>query len=123
MRLSITQNFKHGEVWLANLNPNNGAEPGKTCPVFILQNQALLDAKHPTTLVIPLTTQLIDDVSPLRIRVRATHKLKKDSDLLIDQLRAIDNHRLTKGPLLQCGPRILSQIYDAVSEVLGYPRD
>ena len=55
-----------GEIWLANLNPGRGTEPGKIRPVLILQNQALLDAEHPSTLIIPLTTNLIDDAEPLR---------------------------------------------------------
>ncbi len=36
-----------GEVWLANLNPTRGTEPGKTRPVLIVQAQALLDANIP----------------------------------------------------------------------------
>lgn len=90
---------KRGEVWLADLNPRRGTEPGKTRPVLIVQAQALLDAEHPFTLIIPLTTQLIDEAEPLRLRVQAQGKLRKDSDLLVDQLRAIDNQRLIKGPL------------------------
>src|SRR5579875_3224652 len=62
---------ERGEVWLANLNPRRGTEPGKTLPVLIVQAQALLDAGHPSTLIIPLTTNLIDDAEPLRIRVPA----------------------------------------------------
>ena len=32
-----------GQVWLADLNPPRGTEPGKTRPVLIVQAQALLD--------------------------------------------------------------------------------
>ncbi|MDE2140360.1 MAG: type II toxin-antitoxin system PemK/MazF family toxin, partial [Gammaproteobacteria bacterium] len=41
---------KRGSVWLANLNPGHGTEPGKIRPVLIVQSQALLDAEHPSTL-------------------------------------------------------------------------
>ena len=61
--------LSRGEVWLASLDPRRGTEPGKTRPVLVVQAQALLDASHPSTLVIPLTTSLIDDAEPLRIRV------------------------------------------------------
>jgi hypothetical protein len=44
-------------------------EPGKTRPMLIVQTQALLDAQHPSTLVIPLTAVRIDRAEPLRIRV------------------------------------------------------
>ena len=57
---------KRGEIWLANLNPRRGTEPGKTRPVLIVQAQSLLDAVHPSTLVIPLTTN--DDVFFWRCR-------------------------------------------------------
>src|SRR5260370_10236406 len=90
---------ERGEVWLANLNPRRGTEPGKTRPVLIVQAQALIDAGHPSTLIIPLTTNLIDDAEPLRIRVHAQSSLRRDSDLIVDQLRAIDNRVLVKGPL------------------------
>ena len=55
-RWNMTPAIKHGTIWLANLNPQKGTEPGKTRPVLILQDQALLDAGHPSTIIIPLTT-------------------------------------------------------------------
>ncbi len=110
---------KHGEIWLANLNPGKGTEPGKIRPVLILQNQALLDAEHPSTLVIPLTTNLVEEAEPLRIRITADGKLNKDSDLLMDQLRAIDNKRLIEGPLLLLDETTMSRVYSAVVEVIG----
>jgi mRNA interferase MazF len=115
----MTRQFKHGEIWLANLNPGRGTEPGKVRPVLLLQNQALLDVKHPSSLIIPLTTNLVDDAEPLRLRVKAQGGLDKDSDLLIDQLRAIDNKRLIDGPLLQLDSVSLLRVYQAVTEVLG----
>ena len=71
---------ERGEIWLASLDPQRGGEPGKTRPVLLLQSQALLDAGHPSTLVVPLTTRLVDDAEPLRIRVRASGRLSRDSD-------------------------------------------
>lgn len=109
----------HGEVWLANLNPGRGTEPGKIRPVLIMQNQALIDADHPSTLIIPLTTNLIEEAEPLRLRISAQSGLDKDSDLLVDQLRAIDNKRLIEGPLLRLDDMALGRVYLAVGEVLG----
>lgn len=109
---------RRGEVWLADLNPRRGTEPGKTRPVLVVQAQALLDAEHPSTLVVPLTTRLDDDAEPLRIRVPAGGKLRKESDLLIDQLRAIDNHRLVDGPLTRLSPAQLQKVDQALSEIL-----
>lgn len=115
----MTQKIKQGEVWLANLNPTHGTEPGKCRPVLIVQSQTLLDVGHPSTLIIPLSTKLIDDTEPLRIRIKAQGKLNQDSDLLIDQIRAIDNKRLIEGPLCRCKEKLLQQIYEAIQETMG----
>ncbi|MBI2778922.1 MAG: type II toxin-antitoxin system PemK/MazF family toxin [Gammaproteobacteria bacterium] len=109
---------KRGSVWLANLNPGRGTEPGKIRPVLIVQSQALLDAEHPSTLVVPLTTHLIEDAEPLRLRIAAQSDLDKESDLLLDQLRAIDNKRLIQGPLLQCTSEFMRRVDQALIEVL-----
>lgn len=115
---SSVHRIEHGAIWLANLNPGKGTEPGKTRPVLVVQSQTLLDSGHPSTLVIPLTTKLIDDAEPLRLRVKAFARLKHDSDLLIDQLRAIDNHGLTSGPLGACSPVFMRKVQAAIVELL-----
>ena len=119
----MTQNSKHviqrGEVWLANLNPNKGSEPGKVRPVLVMQHQALLESEHPSTIIVPLTTNLVDEAYPLRIRLKATEKLKENSDILVDQIRAIDNKRIIDGPLMQCGPRFMRHVSTALNEVIG----
>lgn len=111
--------MKRGQVYLANLNPGKGTEPGKTRPVLIVQDQALIDVKHPSTLIIPLTTQLIDNAEPLRVRIAAKERLNKASDLLIDQLRAIDNRRLIEGPLLQCSDEFMRHVEQCMQAVLS----
>jgi mRNA interferase MazF len=108
----------NGEVWLANLNPGKGTEPSKIRPVLIVQGQALLDARHPSTLVVPLTSQLIEHAEPLRIRLLAQNRLTADSDLLIDQLRAIDNRRLIDGPLLCCDGEMMARVYAAIQDIM-----
>lgn len=114
---------ERGEVWIADLNPRSGTEPGKACPVLIVQAQALLDAGHPSTLVTPLTTRLVDEAEPLRIRIPATGGLRQDSDVLIDQLRAIDNLRLVRGPLAQLAGRQMATVGEALLEVLDLAKD
>ncbi len=119
VKLIMIQKLNKGEIWLANLNPTKGTEPGKTRPVLILQDQSLLDVTHPSTLIVPLTTKLIQNTYPLRIRINAQDKLEKNSDLLIDQIRAIDNKRFAQGPLATLTNKQLESIYEAVCEVMG----
>ncbi len=116
----MTRKFNRGEIWLADLNPRSGTEPGKVRPVLVIQNQALLDASHPSTLIIPLTTHLVEDAEPLRLRLIKKGGVERDSDLLIDQICAIDNVRLLRGPLLQCGPRFMHRVMTAVLETMGF---
>jgi mRNA interferase MazF len=118
-RIERDPDANRGEVWLAHLGPRRGTEPGKTRPVLLVQSQALLDAGHPSPLVVPLTTNLIDDAEPLRLRVPAAQHLRRPSDLIIDQLRAIDNRRLVGGPLTRLPRALVARIDDAIREVPG----
>ena len=84
------------EVWLADLNPRMGTEPGKVRPVLVVQTDLLNDL-HPSTLVCPITTQVIPESSVLRINLRkGVAKLMEDCDVMMDQVRAIDNRRLVQ---------------------------
>lgn len=107
-----------GSIWLADLDPRRGTEPGKVRPVLVVQGEALLDAGHPSTLVVPLTTNLIDDAEPLRIRITAFGRLRKDSDLLVDQIRAIDNRRLTGRSLGRVTAAQLHRVRTAIADIL-----
>ena len=88
--------IKKFHIYLADLNPRMGTEPGKIRPVAVVQTD-LLNNKHPSTIVCPLTTNVIYESDVLRVHV--SHKessLKEDSDILVDQIRAIDNRRFKK---------------------------
>ncbi|HMT10442.1 MAG TPA: type II toxin-antitoxin system PemK/MazF family toxin [Ignavibacteria bacterium] len=88
--------LKRFDVWIADLNPPNGSEPGKIRPVVIVQTD-LLNNFHPSTLVCPLTTNVIPGAEILRVNLAKNEGgLKKRSSVLVDQVRAIDNKRLLK---------------------------
>jgi mRNA interferase MazF len=116
----MTKKLNFGEIWLADLKPRNGTELGKVRPVLIIQSQDLLRVNHSSTVVIPMTTQLIEGMSYLRIRVKAQGNLKRDSDLLIDQIRAIDNKRLTDGPLTRCDSEFMKLVHLALLDVIDF---
>ena len=61
--------FRRGGIYLANFNRSKGTEPGKIRPCIVMQSNLLNNAGHPSTTILPLTTQLIDDAAPLRYRV------------------------------------------------------
>lgn len=83
-----------GEIWLVNLNPlKKKNEMGKIRPVLVYQNDELNRSDYPSTIVIPLSTSLVEDAEPIRMRVTKREKLEQDSDIVITQIRAIDNDR------------------------------
>jgi mRNA interferase MazF len=86
--------IKQFDIWLADLNPRFGTEPGKTRPVVIVQTD-LLNNEHPSTVICPITSNVLPDLELLRVHLKKT-QLDKPSDILIDQIRAIDNKRLLK---------------------------
>jgi mRNA interferase MazF len=112
--------FRRGEIYLANFNPSKGTEAGKIRPCLIIQSDLLNDAQHPSTTVLPLTTQLIDDAEPLRYRITARHKLHVDSDVMIDQARTIDNIRITSDSLLALEPAEMREVEEYLTIVLGF---
>lgn len=89
--------IKQFEIWIADLNPQIGTEPGKTRPVVIIQTNLLNKALHPSTIICPLTTNIDVESNILRVHLnKGIANLDQDCDAMIDQIRAIDNKRLIK---------------------------
>lgn len=86
--------IKQFEIRIANLDPRFGTVAGKIRPVLIVQTN-LLNSIHPSTLVCPITTNVKAEAKILRVHLpKGTANVKEDCDVIIDQLRAIDNRRL-----------------------------
>lgn len=85
------------EIWVADLNPQIGTETGKTRPVLVVQTNLLNNISHPSTLVCPLTTNVEKRAEILRVHLKkGMANLNENCDIIIDQLRAIDNQRLIR---------------------------
>lgn len=85
------------EIWLADLNPQIGSEAGKVRPVVIIQTNFLNEIEHPSTIICPITTKVNSESTILRIRIaKGKIGLSENSDIMIDQIRAIDNSRFIK---------------------------
>ena len=83
-------------LYLANLNPQSGTEPGKIRPVVVIQTN-LLNNAHSSTLVCPITTKIVKGSNLLRVHLTQKESgLPHDSDILADQVRALDNRRFIK---------------------------
>jgi mRNA interferase MazF len=85
------------EIWIADLNPQIGTEAGKTRPVLIVQTNLLNKIPHPSTIVCPITTNVQTQSDILRVHLKkGIANLYESCDVMIDQIRAIDNKRLIK---------------------------
>ena len=61
---------------------------------MIIQTDLLNDC-HLSTIICPITTNVNKDIELLRVHLKAG-QLDNLSDILVDQIRAIDNKRLLK---------------------------
>jgi mRNA interferase MazF len=87
---------RHGFLFLADLNPRFGTEPGKVRPVVIVQTDLLNEIDHPSTWVLPCTTRLVGE-NLLRVLLpKGIAGNNEDCEVMIDQSRSIDNRRLAK---------------------------
>jgi mRNA interferase MazF len=87
---------RRGVLYLADLNPREGTEPGKVRPVLVIQTDLLNDVGHPSTWVLPCTTRLTGE-SLLRVELpRGIAGNRVECEVMVDQGRAIDNRRLVR---------------------------
>jgi len=111
--------IRRGSLYLADLNPRRGTEPGKARPVLVVQTDLLNGAGHPSTWVLPCTTRLSGE-NLLRVPLpRGIAGNPKDCEVMIDQSRAIDNRRFVRA--LEPLPRTLLREVEEKLRRLGEP--
>ena len=89
--------IKQYEIWIADLNPQIGTETGKTRPVLVIQTDLLNKLPHPSTIICPITAKVVNDADILRVHLKkGMANMHENCDIMIDQIRAIDNTRLIK---------------------------
>ena len=85
------------EIWIADLHPQIGTEAGKTRPVLVIQTDLLNKVFHPSTLICPITTNIKKESDILRVHIeQGAANVRESCDIMVDQIRAIDNNRLIK---------------------------
>lgn len=85
-----------GSLYLADLSPRMGTEPGKVRPVLVIQTDLLNQAGHPSTWILPCTTRVSGE-NLLRVPLpRGMAGNRQDCEVMIDQSRAVDNQRLVR---------------------------
>jgi len=113
----ITKPF---EIYLANLNPKKGHEVGKTRPVVVIHSQ-LIEGLLSTSIVCPITAQ-IAAATLLRVHIpfqdASKTGLTEPSDIIVDQIRSIDNQRLIN-KLGELPPAQIEQLQKSLQTILA----
>ena len=82
-----------GDIYYADLNPVVGSEQGGDIrPVLIIQND--VGNKFSPTVIVAAITHRKKSELPIHVTIKNAEYLKKDSIVLLEQIRTIDRSRL-----------------------------
>ena len=84
--------LKRFDVCLVNLDPTIGSELQKTRPAVVISPDSMNLSRLKTLIIAPLTSTIRDNF-PTRIMTKFQ---KKDGQVALDQLRAIDRLRIVE---------------------------
>lgn len=104
--------LNRGDIVIVNFYPKKGDEVGKIRPAVIIsgnEENNILD----TVILLPLSTDLLDNMFPYRVRISKRDKLKQNSDILINQIRTLSKTRIKEKIA-----KLTSSEYETVLEAL-----
>jgi mRNA interferase MazF len=124
--LSKSARVQRGQLWEVDFEPQTHKEESakRGRPALVIQTNILNAVGHPTTIVIPGTTQVYRDAQgdgyPLRVSLGTIGKMKDETDLLVDQIRTISNRRLIGDkPLAELSRVHMKRVEDALRILTG----
>lgn len=92
----LSKNYpKRGEIFIADLNPGFGREIHKKRPVLVISNNSL-NQNLSTIIMIPLSSIIPKFIGPDVVKIEEKIGLEKESVLIVNQIRSIDQARLIK---------------------------
>ncbi len=112
--------YDRGGIYLAKLYLTKGHEVGKTRPVLVVQTNMLNHIGHTTIIIVSLTTQCIENAYPLRYTLSKRENLIENSQLLCDQIRAIDIQCLLPEKLASLSERELIETEQQIQLILDF---
>ena len=90
----MTKKYYRGQVFLVDFDPVKGSEQGGIRPALVIQNNTG-NLYSPTLIVAPVTSSLKPKL-PVHLPVSGISALKKNSTLLLEQIRVVDKSRVGK---------------------------
>lgn len=108
-------------VYRVDLNPRIGTKPGKLRPCVVIQDDALNEIGHTSTVILPITSKDVTKKAyPLRVYLQKGEAgLNKESMILVDQFLAWDNKRFREQIGELSGPKQI-ELEDACREFFGW---
>ena len=108
-----------GELWWVDLGLPHGSEPGYRRPVLIIQNDFFNNSKINTTVIVPLTTNNLYAGVPGNVLLnKGESKLRKDSVIVLSQIKVIDKNRLIE-KISKVNNAIIEEVENNLMFVLG----
>jgi mRNA interferase MazF len=107
--------WRRGDIVGVNLNPKKGEEVDKVRPCIIISDDMsnhILD----TVTVVPLSSQLVDDMAPFRLRLPKTEGVHQTSDILVNHIRTLSKRRITS-KIGRIDETTYTRIYDALCQL------
>jgi len=112
--------FVRGDIVLARLNPNRGAEIGKIRPVIVLTQTSLIEVGLPVVFIVPLSTQSWPELAAMRVEIQPRENLLKTSYAVLEQARSIDRSRIEAKKLTRLSQTELKEIEAKLTLMLGF---
>jgi mRNA interferase MazF len=110
--------FERGSIHYVNLNLQKRQEEiSKIRPAIIISDTDLNQILDLIT-IIPLTTNLIDNALPLRIRIEKRENLEKESDAMVEQIRAVSKSRI-ENRVAKLNEKELELVETGIKEMLN----
>lgn len=112
--MKYRREIQRGDIYYAGLNPVVGSEQGGIRPVLIIQNDT--GNRHsPSTIVAAITAKVRKHPLPTHVYLpTGTSGLKRDSTILLEQIRTIDQVRL-KDYIGYADKQIMEQVDNALT--------
>jgi len=111
-----------GELWWVDLGVPFGSESGFRRPVVILQNDFFNKSQIKTTIILPLSSNMMLADAPGNIIItKKESKLNKESVIVLSQVKVVDRARLIE-KISKIDRTIMEKIENNLLFILGINR-